>query len=119
MKARWYLPSRQVAILALLLWVATGCYVPIRQIPPDAREVFPDRYGKLVAGETSRADVLLLMGEPDEMSPDEMKLTYRWPVIHGIIVVTQCTPPVEIDSERVVSFEFDEDGILRSIDESG
>ena len=119
MKVCWHLPSRQVAILALLLWVASGCYVPIRQVPPDAREYFPDWHRELVSGETSRADVLLLMGEPDEMSPDEMKLTYRWPVIHGIIVVTQCTPPVEIDSERVVSFEFDEDGILRSIDDSG
>ena len=119
MKARWHCRSRQTAILALLLWVATGCYVPIRQVPSDAREFFPDWHGDLIAGEASRADVLLLMGEPDVTSPDEMKLTYRWPVIHGIIVVTQCTPPVEIDSEREVSFEFDENGILRSINDSG
>lgn len=119
MKTRWNLRSKRIVLLALLLWVAAGCYVPIRQIPSDAREFFPDWHADLVAGETSRADVLLLMGEPDEVSPDEMRLTYRWPVIHGIIVVTQCTPPVEIDSERVVSFEFDEFGVLQSIDDSG
>jgi hypothetical protein len=111
-----HMRPKQIGLLALLLWVAAGCYLPVRQIPPDSREFFPDWSGKFTAGETSRTEVLLTMGEPDEVSPDETKLTYRWSTVEGIIVVTQCTPPVEISSETTVRFEFDEYGVLRSID---
>jgi hypothetical protein len=58
--------------------------------------------------------VLLLMGEPDEAAADESMLTYRWSRIEGIIVVTQCTPPVEVGSETRIDFEFDDNGILQS-----
>lgn len=116
MKTRWHLRSKQIAVLALLLWVAAGCYLPVRQIPSDSREFIPDWSEEFTAGETSRAEVLLTMGEPDEVSPDEMKLTYRWSTIEGIIIVTQCTPPIEISSETTVRFEFDEYGVLQSID---
>ena len=111
-------PERQlklIALFVLLLWVGTGCYVPIKQIPPESREHFPARYDELAPGQASRADVLLAMGEPDSVSVDESTLTYAWLSIDGIIVVTQCTPPLELTSETTLTFIFDEDGILQDV----
>lgn len=103
-------------LLALLLWISTGCYVPIRQTPPDSREYYPEWRENFTPGETSRVDVLLTMGEPDEVSTDEMTLIYRWSSVDGIVIVTQCNPPMEVTSEIVLSYTFDEYGVLQEID---
>jgi hypothetical protein len=87
--------TKQALICLLLLWISGGCYLPIQQIPTDARENMPAGSLNFEPGVSSRSDVLLHMGEPDEISPDEAVFTYRWPSIDGIIVVTQCTPPIE------------------------
>jgi hypothetical protein len=107
---------KNLALFALLLWISTGCYLPIKQTPPDTREFYPAWQEEFKVGETSRVDVLLTMGEPDEASTDEAVLTYRWSTIDGIIVITQCSPPIELASETIISFEFDEDGVLQDID---
>jgi hypothetical protein len=110
------LHPRSLALFVLLLWIGSGCYVPIKQTPPDSREYFPPWREDFTPGATSRVDVLLTMGEPDETNPDETILTYRWSSIDGIIIITQCTPPVEMTSETVISFTFDEEGVLQAID---
>jgi hypothetical protein len=107
---------KNLALFALLLWIGTGCYMPIKQTPPDTREFYPAWQEEFKVGETSRVDVLLTMGEPDETSTDETVLTYRWSTIDGLIVITQCTPPIELTSESVISFKFDADGMLQDID---
>ena len=109
---RWL---KHLALFVLLLWVSTGCYVPIRQVPSESREHFPARYGELAPGQVSRADVMLVMGEPDSASTDESTLTYRWFSIDGVIVVTQCTPPLELSSETTLTFFFDENGVLQDV----
>lgn len=105
---------KQLALFALLLWVASGCYLPIRQTPQDSREYYPATPELFTPGESSRTDVLLAMGEPDDASPDQTVLSYRWSSIDGIIVVSQCTPPIELQRETVITFSFDEHGILQS-----
>lgn len=107
---------RNFALIALLLWISTGCYVPIRQTPPNTREYIPAWREDFMPGETSRVEVLLTMGEPDEVSADETVLTYRWSAIDGIIIISQCTPPIEMTSETVISFSFDTNGMLLAID---
>ena len=107
--------QKHLALFVLLLWVSTGCYVPIKQVPPESREHFPARYDEFVPGQASRADVILAMGEPDSVSTDESTLTYRWLSIDGIIVVTQCTPPLELTSETALTFVFDEEGVLQDV----
>lgn len=107
--------SKHLAVFVFLLWVGTGCYVPIKQVPPQSREYFPELSADFVTGRASRTDVLLVMGEPDSVSTDESTLTYRWHSIDGIIVVTQCTPPIELTSETTLTFSFDEDGVLRDV----
>ena len=110
------LRTKQVLIFLLLLWISGGCYLPIQQIPIDASENMPTRSLNFEPGVSSRSDVLLHMGEPDEISPDEAVLTYRWPSIDGIIVITQCTPPIEIDSETVITYYFDDTGLFQKVD---
>lgn len=107
--------SRNLAIFVFLLWLGTGCYVPIKQVPPQSREYFPSSYDDFSPAQASRADVLLTMGEPDSVSTDESTLIYRWHSIDGIIVVTQCTPPVELTTETTLTFSFDEDGVLQDV----
>ena len=106
---------KHLGLFVLLLWVSTGCYVPIKQVPPESREHFPAWYDEFAPGQVSRADVMLAMGEPDSVSTDESTLTYRWLSIDGIIVVTQCTPPLDLTSETTITFFFDEDGVLQDV----
>lgn len=89
--------------------------MPIKQVPPQSREYFPELHDDFAPGQASRAEVLLAMGEPDSVSTDESTLTYRWQSIDGIIIVTQCTPPVELTSETTLTFFFDEDGVLQDV----
>ena len=107
--------SKHLAVFVLLLWVSTGCYVPIKQVPPQSREFYPDSHDDFAPGQTSRVGVLLAMGEPDSVSADESILTYRWHSVDGLIIVTQCTPPVELTSETTLIFSFDEDGVLQNV----
>lgn len=102
----------------MLVWIGTGCYVPIQQIPPDSREHMPAWRDDIRAGEASRTDVLLTMGEPDEVSAGESVLIYRWQRVDGIIVITQCTQPIELTSDTVISYTFDEKGILQAVEVS-
>jgi hypothetical protein len=106
---------KRLGLFVLLLWGSTGCYVPIEQVPPGSREYFPAGYSDFSPDLATRADVLLAMGEPDTVSIDESVLTYRWHSTDGIVVITQCTPPIELTSETTLSFSFDEDGVLRDV----
>ncbi len=107
--------AKHLGLFVLLLWVGTGCYLPIKQVPPQSREYSSGLQDNFAPGQTSRTDVLLAMGEPDSVSFDESILTYRWQTIDGIIVVTQCTPPIEVTSETTLTLSFDEDGVLQDI----
>ena len=61
------LSMKRMALVALLVWISTGCYVPIHKSSPESREHFPASRSDFTPGETTRADVLLKMGEPDEV----------------------------------------------------
>lgn len=100
-------------MLFLLMWISTGCYLPLQLDVPESRSLLSTESEEFVPGTTSRADVLIAMGEPDETSDDESVLTYRSRSIEGIIVVTQCTPPVELDTEIAINYTFDAQGILQ------
>jgi hypothetical protein len=105
--------SKNVVMLLLLAWISTGCYLPLQVDVPESRRLMSTESDEFVPGRTSRADVLIAMGEPDEKSDDESVLTYRSRSIEGIIVVSQCTPPVELDTEMAISYTFDAQGILQ------
>lgn len=116
MNFRRFLHVRTAALIVMLTWLATGCYVPIKQVPMDSRGRFQEVPESFENGKTTRTDVLLVMGEPDDASPDETLLTYRSATIDGVVIVTQCTPPVEFRTDTEMRFRFDEQGLLRDIE---
>ena len=99
----------------LLLWVSTGCYVPVEMRVKELRQHYPAIREDFSPGITKRVDVLLKMGEPDELSPDESILIYRWGEIRGVVSFTGCeaTP---VSETTAFFFNFDDEGVLKSLD---
>jgi len=106
---------RRVILVLLLVWISAGCYVPVNMNVKELRQYYPATRDDFTPGKTSRVDVLLKMGEPDELSSDEKVLFYRWGAFRGIVSVTGCdaTP---IDETTTFVFTFDEEGVLTSLD---
>ena len=106
---------KRLAVVVMLTWLSTGCYVPLNQASPDQRVYYPATRKDFTPGATTRAEVLLKMGEPDEISVDESLLTYRWSEEKGVIFLTGCGPPPSIMATTSFSFAFDTGGVLKSL----
>ena len=106
---------KRILLVVLLVWVSTGCYVPISRTTPGHREYFTASREDFTLGETTRAEVLLKMGEPDEKSQDDTLLIYRWSEDQGVIVITSCVGGV-LSETTSIKLMFDTDGILKSLD---
>lgn len=81
-------PLRLSFVAGLLGFVLCGCPVPI---PPQGHVGvhgnIPDRPSDLVvAGKTTRADVLLLLGSPDSQSPDGRRFEYHSELHQGGVI---------------------------------
>ena len=107
---------KKLTLVMMLTWISTGCYVPIKWSNPDYRDHFPAEAKEFTPGESTRADVLLKMGEPDERSPDGTLFTYNWSRGNGVLIVSQCGPSVSFIETTSFVFTFDEEGILKSLD---
>lgn len=104
-----------LTLIVVMLWLGTGCYVPLKQTSPGFRSYFPATLEDFHVGSHTRSDVLLIMGEPDEFSSDETIFIYRWSEVRGVFVITQCTPGMEVKKETSYTFAFDEDGLLENV----
>ncbi len=105
-----------LALIVVMLWLGTGCYVPLKQTTPGFRSYYPATLEDFHVGSHTRSDVLLIMGEPDEFSADETILIYRWSELRGVFVITQCTPAAEVTKETSYTFVFDKEGVLENVD---
>ena len=110
--------ARRLLLIVLLVWISAGCYVPIK--PPQSpfstsREYFPATRKDFTVGETSRAGVLLTMGEPDEKALDESLLTYKWFETIGVIGIA-CGIGGEVIKTTTYKFTFDTNGTLKKLD---
>lgn len=99
----------------LFTWISTGCYIPIETKVPGYREYYPAIREDFTIGRTTRAEVLLIMGEADEQFSNEKILIYNWSKDRGVFTLTGCdaTPLNESTSFK---FTFDSEGILKSLD---
>ena len=95
----------------------SGCiYVPIPE-----RTVYGTNVGARVGpansskpvriGRISRNDVLRVLGEPAQMSPNGRELTYTWGVQTGVWVWPLCGHPQ--GAGREITLKFDDAGVLR------
>ena len=80
---KWLSLPGLVLVGALLL---AGC-LPI-PVVPHGLDVVPDKdaFKSLCSGAATRADVLLLMGEPRHRLDDDRFLMYEWDVAYGYVV---------------------------------
>lgn len=106
---------RRMALILLLTWISTGCYVPVSMQAMESRQHYPATREDFSLGVTNRTEVMLKMGEPDKLSPDEQVLTYRWAQIRGIVSVSGCDATPVVETTTFV-FSFDEGAVLKSLD---
>ena len=81
---KWLSLPCSVLIGALFL---AGC-LPIPTVP-HGLDVVPDKeaFASLCSGAATRADVLLLMGEPKHRLDDDRFLMYEWDVAYGYVLI--------------------------------
>lgn len=74
--------SISVPLVVLALWLLDGCIVvpvPVNYHKGDSRQNVRTKDTRwLISGQTTREEVLLRLGEPDEATEDGASLTYRW-----------------------------------------
>lgn len=110
------IPAARLALLAVLLGCNTGCIIPTPGLNTGEarRNINKNTAGQFQPGRTTRADVILALGEPDAVAPDEHKLAYRSEKIAAILVAgagySGGAAPIEKDEYLV--FEFDGRGRL-------
>ncbi len=82
------------AALLAVLGVSSGCIVvpiPTPEHTPmgtvTRKNIGTKTTGWIQPGRTSLADVLLKLGEPDQVSPDGWKLAYRWQKVRAYVLV--------------------------------
>lgn len=79
----------------LLSTTLTGCIVvPLSEKPSlDRRQNITDEVPAfIVAGVTTKADVLLMLGEPDGASANELQFTYTKGIRTGGVAIVMCAP---------------------------
>lgn len=101
----------------MLSWISTGCYLPISQRIPESREYYPAQIENFTPDKTTREEVLLILGEPDEQASDGKVLLYNWSKMAGSFTITGCDAE-GIKQTQSIKFTFDSVGILKSLDTS-
>lgn len=111
-----------ILITALLI---TGCPVPIPAgYPASSRENLDTQVlGQLVAGVSTREDVLLLLGEPDNNSPNDTWLVYGSVYGKGGVLFVLCGAGggcagggnEKMEYQRLL-ITFDEGGVMSRVE---
>jgi outer membrane protein assembly factor BamE (lipoprotein component of BamABCDE complex) len=115
---------RHSRFIGLLAFVLAGCPVPI---PPlgyiGVHGNIPDRPSDLIVkGKTTRADVLLLLGSPDSLSPDGRRFEYHSELHQGgVLFVIAAAGQAgglgpEAFRERRLIVGFDANGVVDAVE---
>jgi hypothetical protein len=91
-----------------------GCCVPVPTVPHSFKAPDQEAVESFTPGATTRADVLLLLGEPKHRLDDDRFLMYEWTVAYGYLYVIGYTREtlLPIDSPEYMCFEFGSDSHL-------
>lgn len=112
----------RLLILGLIPALLSGCPIPIPAgYASSSREnIGPELSEMIVAGETTRADILLLIGEPDRAADDESWMVYKSTYGKGgvLFVLAAGGGAGGVGSEKVqhryLIVEFDANGRVES-----
>lgn len=74
----------------------------------------------LTPGQTTRVDVLMMLGDPDQRRLDDRVFGYLWhELVAAILYGNQLAGEVDFTRRRLLLIEFDADGRLRRMDVVG
>jgi len=92
---RPFLPTIRFVGLCLLLWATcTGCIIiPTNYYTSDSRKnVQEETTSTIIPGQTTKRDIFLALGEPDEVSPDGRRLVYHWSKVYAVWAMGMASP---------------------------
>lgn len=107
--------KRYARILSFtFLVLLTGCVVPVFQEAPFKDDVIEP----LKVGKSTRADVLMALGEPPIVSVDETYFAYRAGQLHAVLIVggAYSAHAVPIATTHFLVVEFAPNGTISKLD---
>ena len=108
--------SKWLALCVVTCAFFSSCLViPANYYTSDSRKNISDEImPQIVPGVTTREDVFLTLGEPDEQSPDERRMIYRWTKVKALWAIggsgAAVSGTVEKESQFVIT--IGDDGVV-------
>ena len=104
-----------MGLTVLLLAVCAGCIV----IPTDyyrrssRKNVSKETQRLIIPGQTTKEDVFLALGEPDEVSRHGSWIAYQWTKVKGFwLIIIPAGPPIQMERDYSVIITFDDHGLV-------
>ena len=66
----------------------------------------------ITPGQTTKDDILLALGEPDEISPDGSHLVYRWQKVKFLLGFGPAPAPLPLGKNYWLIVTFDQNGVV-------
>ncbi len=104
-------------VTTILLFLCVGClYIPmLDQVTADSRGEIEEEYLELLEVDyTTRAEVVLILGEPEYAAGGDKFFIYSWERVYGAFII--CAYPrcdgIPVTKEFFLLIEFDEEGFM-------
>ena len=106
--------TRCVGFCATLGAICAGCVIiPTDYHTPDSRtNVREETTITIIPGQTTKEDIFLALGEPDEVSPDGRQLAYHWTKVKVFLAAFGGRGSEEFKKEYYLIITFDERGAV-------
>ena len=105
--------SRRIGLWIVVSAMCTGCPVPVPMTWCGAHSrtnVNEETALTIIPGQTTKQEVFLALGEPDEVSPDGKTLAYRWAKVKLLLLFGRGALPVGKKYKLLIT--FDEHGVI-------
>jgi outer membrane protein assembly factor BamE (lipoprotein component of BamABCDE complex) len=103
--------NRDVGLWIVLSVVCAGCPLPVNEYGIRSRtNVSEETALTIIPGRTTREEVLLALGDPDEVSPDGQSFVYRWTKVK--LTIEGGFSPIEMGKKYQLLVSFSEHGVV-------
>lgn len=93
--------------------LCAGCVLPWNAYTPGSRRnIHEETVLMILPGQTTKEEIFLALGAPDEVSPDGSQSVYSWEKIKALIAIAQYAPPGEVIQKSSLLITFDERGVV-------
>ena len=110
-----------VGLSVLLCALGGGCimYVPDSWTSSVREERATTLIPTITPGQTTKAEVLLTLGEPDEISPDGRRFIYRWYKVKVFAIAPGPPGAVAVGKKYRLILTFDERSVVLQQEQIG